>query len=313
MEAVAENRLPLWHRLWIYQAERFPLFRHGPLIAVFAAAGMALSAALSQRALPGAENFGAAAIVALLFFFQLRVCDEIKDAARDRQWRPERPVPRGLVTQRELVWLALAGAVLQIALAAALSPWLLILLGAVWAWMALMAAEFFMPRWLAARPTPTMLSHMLIMPMIDFFIVACEWVPAGGGMAAGLWPFLALSFVNGCVLEIGRKTWAPENEKPGVESYSATWGPAKAVQIWLIFLFAATALTLITGHIAGALALAATLAIAAASLATAIGLAFLRQPSRGAQKRLENCAGIWVLASYLALGLAPIAAGIWIG
>lgn len=36
-------------RLWQYQAERSPLMRHGPLIAVFAAAGVSLSVGLSGR------------------------------------------------------------------------------------------------------------------------------------------------------------------------------------------------------------------------------------------------------------------------
>jgi hypothetical protein len=43
--------------------------------------------------------------------------------------------------------------------------------------------------------------------------------------------FLALSFVNGCVLEIGRKLWAPENEIAGVDTYSAL-GAARAAAIW---------------------------------------------------------------------------------
>ena len=36
--------------------------------------------------------------VALIFFFQLRACDEVKDAEDDRRYRPERPIPRGLVS-----------------------------------------------------------------------------------------------------------------------------------------------------------------------------------------------------------------------
>jgi hypothetical protein len=44
--------------------------------------------------------------------------------------------------------------------------------------------------------------------------------------------FLALSFVNGCVLEIGRKLWAPENEIAGVDTYSGLWGPRRAAAIW---------------------------------------------------------------------------------
>jgi hypothetical protein len=68
-----------------------------------------------------------------------------------------------------------------------------------------------------------LLSHMAIMPLIDLLLTGIEWLP--GRAASGLWMFLALSFVNGCVLEIGRKLWAPENEIAGVDTYSGLWGP----------------------------------------------------------------------------------------
>ena len=43
---LAEAHLPLPRRLWIYQAERFPLRRHGPLITVFCGAAALYGARL---------------------------------------------------------------------------------------------------------------------------------------------------------------------------------------------------------------------------------------------------------------------------
>jgi hypothetical protein len=37
---------------------------------------------------------------------------------------------------------------------------------------------------------------------------------------------------NGVVLELGRKTWAPQDERAGVESYSSAWGLARALSAW---------------------------------------------------------------------------------
>lgn len=90
-------------RWWIYQAERFPLVKTVPLLAMFSAASLSVSAVLAGRPVPG---FGAYLIgfgLVFLLFFQLRVCDEIKDAEDDRLYRPERPIPRGLVRLREVV------------------------------------------------------------------------------------------------------------------------------------------------------------------------------------------------------------------
>ena len=49
--------------------------------------------------------FVVGALTALVFFFLLRVLDEHKDQDVDRRWRPELPVPRGLVSLAELRWI----------------------------------------------------------------------------------------------------------------------------------------------------------------------------------------------------------------
>ena len=44
-------------------------------------------------------------VTCFLFFLQLRIADEFKDFEEDTRYRPYRPVPRGLVTLRELGWI----------------------------------------------------------------------------------------------------------------------------------------------------------------------------------------------------------------
>src|SRR4030095_16147621 len=143
--AQAENSLSFLQRLWIYQAERFPLIRTAILLVVFTAASISVSAHLAHRALPGLWSFVVAACVALIFFFQMRACDEVKDHAEDCKYRPERPVPRGLVTLRSIVFLALCLAGLAVLMTVTLTPWMLVLLALVWVWLALMTAEFLVP------------------------------------------------------------------------------------------------------------------------------------------------------------------------
>jgi 4-hydroxybenzoate polyprenyltransferase len=98
LDAAGEHNLALPQRLWIYQRERFPLGRTAVLIAVFSAASISVSAHLAGRALPPWPAFLVAFIVTLVIFFQMRACDEVKDAEDDARYRPERPVPRGLVS-----------------------------------------------------------------------------------------------------------------------------------------------------------------------------------------------------------------------
>ena len=174
--------------LWIYQAERFPLAKTAPILAVFSAASIAVSAELAERPLPGFGAFLSGFIVAFLIFFQMRACDEWKDLDDDRRYRPTRPIPRGLVSL-ELI-LTLGGLSMPLA---ALAIWLwhppvLWLLALVWLWLAVMTVEFGVPKWLKARPVLYLVSHMAIMPLIDLLLTGIEWVP-GGAIGQGLWLF----------------------------------------------------------------------------------------------------------------------------
>ena len=51
---------------------------------------------------------------------------------------------------------------------------------------------------------------MLIMPLIDFYATACDWLTAGVLCRTGSSGVLA-SYFNGIVIEIGRKIRAPED------------------------------------------------------------------------------------------------------
>jgi len=309
VDASEEASLPLLRRLWIYQAERFPLLKTAVLLLVFTAASISVSAHLGARSLPGVANFTVAFIVTLLIFFQLRACDEVKDAGDDRRYRPERAVPRGLVSLRLVVGLGAACVPLAMVAAALLSPTLLWPLLLVWLWLALMSAEFFVPAWLKARPFLYLISHMAIMPLIDLFVTACEWLPRAGFPPAGLWLFLALSFVNGCVLEIGRKLYAAENEREGVETYSALLGPRVAALAWGGCAILAFLLLLGVGSAVGALDAVAWIGTVALVATLACAARYAQKPAPGSQKMVDAMAGIWVLVCYGAAGFGPLLAG----
>jgi 4-hydroxybenzoate polyprenyltransferase len=297
--------MSLARRLWAYQAERFPLLRTVPLLAVFAASGINVSAFLAGRELPGAQAYLTGFLLAFLLFFQMRAADEVKDLDDDRRFRPERPIPRGLVSLRLIVGLGLAAIPLAALIAWAWHPPLLWLLLLAWAWLALMSAEFGAPLWLKARPVLYLISHMAIMPLIDLLLTGVEWLP-GGGPAPGLWLFIALSFANGVVIEVGRKCWAPESEREGVETYSRLWGPRAAALVWLAALAIAAALLASVGIALGLGAAVGLAAIAGLSAAAWAAIRFARAPTPGAAKAIDALSGLWVLLSYGAAGFLPL-------
>jgi hypothetical protein len=308
---------PLAARLWRYQAERFPLAGYGALIAAFTFASLAYSRAARRLAgQPGAAGFvplrvfAVGACTSLVLFLLLRVLDEHKDADTDRRWRPELPVPRGLVSLGEL---RAAGAALGAAVLAAnalLAPVLLLPLALFAVWATLMTREFFVRDWLRAHLGAYLVTHMLIMPMIDFYTTGLDWLRAGHHPPAGLPWFLAATFANGVLVEIGRKLRAPADERPGVDTYTRAWGLRRAPLAWIATALLAAGLVTTAARATGVAAWTAAVAFPAALLLTIPAARFVLAGDGRAARRVELASGLWGIVSYLTLGGLPWLAGV---
>lgn len=302
------------NRWWIYQRERFPLLSHGLLVAAFSASAVGFSALLRG---PDARPSLVAGLVAfatsLASFLQLRIADEFKDAEEDARHRPYRPVPRGLVKLRELAWIGAGLALLQIILCLWLGTrsgglrWQLpALLLVTWTYFTLMSCEFFARDWLKARPVVYLFSHMGIMPLVDWYATGCDWVPAQDAMPAGLFWFLAASFCNGLVIELGRKIRAPEQEEGGVQTYTVLWGRDRATAAWLVAMASTFGCALMAARRIGFVPATATVLGVLLAGGLVLALVFVRSPRGRLAKGIEAYSGGWTLALYLTLGVAPL-------
>ncbi len=287
---------------WTYQRERFPLLANGVLILAFSSAAVCYS-----RALRGVEGWPAWQAVVVAFvnsfcaFLQLRLADEFKDIEEDRRYRPYRPVPRGLVSLRELGWLwAMSGGV-QMAAVLWYDARLVWLLFVQWIYLGLMSREFFVRDWLKKRPFTYMWSHMLIMPIIDFFATACDWLPAQGQPPGGLKWFVAASFFNGVAIEIGRKIRAPEDEEQGVQTYTRDWG-MRAPMWWWVAVSLCAGTGGVAAFLAGAKLMTFLFPAGAVIGAGILAQEFRRRPRPGSGRRFELATGVWTLGLYVWLG-----------
>lgn len=291
----------LARRLWVYQAERFPLLRHGLLVAALTVGGVGYAS--SGHVWPAAWVVVALFVVTLGSFLILRVMDEHKDAAADAAHRPYRPVPRGLVTLAELRLVAGGVALFQLVLTVLMDVRLLPYLLLVWLGMALLGREFLMGERLRAHPLLYMLSHMLVLPLLFVYLLAAAR-PAAVPLHGGLGWFLVAAYANGLVFEIGRKLRHPAAEEPGVETYSALWGVTRAAAAWATALIGAGVAAWAAAAAVGAGRPVAVLAIFGAAAALWSAWAMARTPSAAGSKRIELVGALWVLALYLALGVA---------
>ena len=295
------------NRWWIYQRERFPVIAHGVLILAFSSSAVCFSALLGgMRELPNWTAFAAAFVTSFVFFLQLRIADEFKDIEEDTAFRPYRPVPRGLVNLRELGWVFVAGAALQLGIALWLHPPLVGVLLVAWIYLALMSREFFAREWLKARPITYLWTHMGIMPLVDLYATATEWMPRGDGVPQGLLWFLIVSFFNGVVIEVGRKIRAVGDEEAGVPTYSKLWGRRGAPIVWFAFLFVTATSASFAGYLIG-FGLQTTIVLSLLlAIALALVMGFLKTPTAPLAKRFELMSGVWTLMMYLTLGLGPM-------
>ena len=291
---------------WVYQRERFPVVAHGLLIAAFSSSAVSYSAMLRGQ-IPRLTSIGVAFATCFLFFLQLRIADEFKDFEEDSRYRPYRPVPRGLIKLRELGVVFVIAAAIQLALALLLNWKLALVLAGVWVYLALMSREFFVRDWLKARPFTYMWTHMLIMPQIDFYATATDWIGTGSGPPRGVLLFLWVSFFNGMVIEIGRKIRAPQDEEEGVDTYSRVWGRSGAVTAWLCAIASTLAFALMAAWRIHSLMVAIIFLSVLALAAAAIAIRYLSAPSTPRAKSIEIMSGIWTLMMYLNLGLIPLA------
>ncbi len=281
----------------VYQRERFPLVRHAPLVVVTCLCTLAFTLnAQGQPRFPSVAAWLGSSLTTLGLFFILRVLDEFKDFADDAQFRPYRPIPRGVLKLRDL---AVAGAIVagtQLGLTLLAAPRAVAPLLICWAFMGLMAAEFFVPRWLKARPLLYMLSHAPITGLIQIAASAWVWQGAIPPQVVGL---ALAATAAGTVLEIGRKLRAPEDEEPGVDTYTAVWGRGAAVGAWWLAGVTAALLTLVSSF--GVLTVVLMMALVALSLWA--GLNFQSRPSSGNARWFEPVSALWALGVFGSLAL----------
>ena len=283
-----------------YSQERFPLVNMGLFAIVF----LTVYAVVHTAVPVGQNTFGAREAVGILatvsFFFRLRVFDEIKDYASDLQYFPQRVLQSGRVTLGQLRRLAWAGVVLE----AGWSAWLGSPVLAVWAlavaYSLLMRYEFFVPAWLRARLVLYAFSHLLIMPLVIFWL----WTAYAGPRFMPALALLALlSLLGGLAFEIARKIKAPEAERPGVDSYSRTLGLRGAIAAALLVLLAgvvvqATLLRQLQARPWPLVLLGGLYLLAAGTYAFC-----LRRPRAHPLKAAERLVSLELLVSYLSIVL----------
>ena len=294
-------------RLYQYQKERFPIAVHIPLIAAFSFSAIGYS-----RALRGADGFiplidyVACAFTNISMFFMLRVADEHKDKDDDAAYRTYLPVPRGLVTLKELRYTAWFLFVVALLINLFYYPALLWMYAFVMLYLVLMRYEFFVKDWLKKHQVAYITSHMFIIPIADIYASSYDWKLSGVAPSIGLMLFFIVSYINGLLLEIGRKMRVESTEEYGVVSYTKMWGIKGATVIWITLLLADFAVAWAAIEHTHYTNTSYMVLITMAVLTLAPAVWFIAKPAKASAKAIEFASLIWTLTMYLLLGGIPL-------
>jgi len=225
MNTYALKKDALSSRIFAWMDERFP-FKNALLFFIL----YLTSAVVARSALNGEVQVSLvdvlACIVTWSLFLVIRIFDEHKDYALDVVNHPQRVLQSGLITLKHLKVLGAVAVIVQLmfslysdgfAFGGATISYLI-----MFTYLCLMGAEFFCGEWLEKRLTLYALSHMLIMPLIVYWLANLA-VP-NAVLNESLMMMMLLAFISGFCFEITRKTKGVEEERDTVDSYSRIFG-----------------------------------------------------------------------------------------
>ncbi len=231
-------------------------------------------------------------IVAFLQFLMIRIIDEFKDYEEDCKFRPYRPVPRGLITLRELKILFIICAILQLAITICINPKGIFLLIFVWIFFAIMSKCFFMKKFLDKHLLIEVFLDELLMPILILYLSSYIYYID----YSKIWKLLVMSYIISWIVELARKIRCKEDEEEGVRTYTAVLGIRKAM---LLLFILETILMIIQTVILGKTYIVLT--IGTYIVANLMNLLFVIKQSRKYAKITELSANVYILISYLSL------------
>ena len=169
-----------------------------------------------------------------LFFFKLRLFDEVKDMESDAVNHPERPLPRGLLSKGEITRIAFIMVAIEIALFSFYGFWAFVNAMIAASYSLVMYKEFFIKEWLRTHLATYAVTHTFVVVFVSATIFAALFGEPFTKIPGDLVYFSFAGWFLFNIFEFGRKTFARSEEKEGVDSYSKIFGKHGAVMLVLV-------------------------------------------------------------------------------
>jgi 4-hydroxybenzoate polyprenyltransferase len=159
-----------------------------------------------------------------LFFLRLRIFDEFKDYDHDLKYYSHRPVPRGLISKKELIGILAPLIILEFVIAFFSGKDGFVLFLISFAYSLLMFKEFFVKRWIKNHFTTYILSHEILLFPLFFYLCAINGFRLIFVGDIFFWFLVIYVGLSMFLLEITRKVRHKEAEIASRDTYTAQYG-----------------------------------------------------------------------------------------
>ena len=217
------NFIKKWYT---YQKERFPILIYGSYMLVVVLSVFFITSYFKYQNDFSKDKLQWILIipmfaVAFLQFLMIRIVDEFKDYEEDCKYRPYRPVPRGLVSLKELGFIFAICAITQLVISIVYSNYISLI--AVWLFFIVMSKGYFMKKFINKHLLIEVALDELLMPILVIYLIGFIDINVLHDFPF-IYIFLVLTYVIAWIVEIARKIRCKDDEEEGVRTYTAVLG-----------------------------------------------------------------------------------------
>lgn len=292
-EEKVEKKIGFFKKWYTYQKERFPVGVYGLYIFCIVFAVFCYCNYMNKVEDIKYWLLIPMFVFSFLQFLMVRIVDEFKDFEEDSKYRPYRPVPRGLVTLKELKVLFVICFLIQITIALALNVKNIVLLIGFWIFFFLFCKDFFIKKYLDKHILMTVAIDELLVAFLALYI--SSFIHPVNSM---MWIILLVVYLVSWVVEIARKVRCKKDEEKGVKTYTSVLGIGKAVFVLFIV---ETLLTLLHVNILGKNHLPWIIIVY--TVVDVINILFAEKKTKKYAKLVELIANVFIVIIYLSMGL----------
>ena len=188
------------------------------------------------------------AAVCYLFFLYLRITDEFKDYDVDVKYFPSRPLAAGIVTFAELKMLLFCVSTVLVLVNVIYSV-AIVEFSFIFILFFLISKYFYLPHLISANRFLAAITQMPVYILLYYYVILLYTKNQGLPNFSFKYILIVIWFWIPLVIwEFARKTWAPEEEMKGYQTYSAMIGHQNATFLILLCVVSHNLILFIARH-----------------------------------------------------------------